>query len=155
MQNDTTTGILALDRETVHLIQDLIKASLDASALLAEASRKVSHAGLAGLFQRLGRERAWMARDLQVLVEAGDERPARRGTAAGAVRRLWIDLRSAINAGDPRVLMAEIEPVEARTLAVCRAAMERTASGPVHDWLAGQHARLQRDRLHLRRRREN
>jgi uncharacterized protein (TIGR02284 family) len=155
MENETSTSILTLDRQTVDLVQDLIKVALDGSALFAEASRKVNDAGLAGLFKRLGRERAWMARDLQVLVEACDERPQRRGTMTGVVHRLWMDVRSAMNAGDPRVLVAEVERVEAKIAETCRIAVSQTASGPVHDWFVKRHAQVKRDLAQLRRRRDN
>jgi uncharacterized protein (TIGR02284 family) len=149
------TGILTLDRKTVELVQDLIKIALDGSALFAEASRTVNDAGLSGLFKRLARERAGMARDLQVLVEACNEAPRRRGTVGGAVHRLWTDLRAAINAGNARMLLAEAERVEAKTAELYHTAVHRTGSGPVHDWLAARQAQVQRDLAQLRRRRRH
>jgi uncharacterized protein (TIGR02284 family) len=155
VDNGASTTILTLDRKAIDAVQDLIKGTLDGSALLAKASRKVSDAGLAGLFKRLGRERAWMARDLQVLMEACSEHPERKGTMTGAVHRHWITVRSAVNAGDPRVLVAEVERVEARTAALFRTAVAQTVNGPVRDWLVHGHARLRRDLAQLRRRGAN
>ncbi|HEY3884583.1 MAG TPA: PA2169 family four-helix-bundle protein, partial [Vicinamibacterales bacterium] len=81
-------------------------------------------------FERLSRQRAEMARELQEQVRHLGSDPEKFGSASAALYRGWINLKSLAGAGDDRTLVAEAERGE-------DAAKAAYADALTHDLPAG------------------
>jgi uncharacterized protein (TIGR02284 family) len=102
-----------LEPKTLGKVQELIRLNLASYKGFTDAAERIEDASAASLFRELSYERQRQAEELrQFVATRGDEEPADSGSAIGALRRAWMDMRAAINAGDPYVILIECERCE-------------------------------------------
>lgn len=134
-----------LKEKTVDRLQKLIRYNIDACNGFNEAADKIDHEAVATLFRRLGEERRRQAEELkQFVTVASDEKPEDSGSATAAMHRAWIDLRAALNGGDPYVILIEAERGEDAIKGEYEDVLEETAGTPVNDVLLRQYMQVKR-----------
>jgi uncharacterized protein (TIGR02284 family) len=129
---------LNLNTETLEAIQDLIEANLDSSKVLKEAAEAIDHDAMAPLFKRVAAARDTHAAELQRYVRVNQEEATDKGSLAGDVRKQWLKLRSAINSGNPTVVLSEAEAAEDVIKAKYENLMVKTAGSAMNDVLMRQ-----------------
>jgi uncharacterized protein (TIGR02284 family) len=124
-----------MKKETLDGLQHLIEFNLDSADVLEAAAKRVDAAPYARLFRQISGERRRQAEELQSYVCVNAEEPKTKGTAAGSIRKVWVDFRSALNGGDNYVVMIEAERSEDRILEKYEDVLNKTAGSPVNDVL--------------------
>jgi uncharacterized protein (TIGR02284 family) len=132
----------ALREETLEKLQDLIEVNIDSCEGFKTASDQVTEDALANLFAQLAQDRAGFAAELQNYVRLNDETPDDDASAPGAAHRLWLKVRSALNGGDAKVVLIELERMEDRIKHTYEEVLEETGSGALHDILQRQYTQV-------------
>src|SRR5439155_23401155 len=98
---------MAQQKETISTINDLIETLKDGQEGFRQAAAAVEDPELKSLFNEFSLQRSRFAGELQSqAVALGESKPEDRGSAAGAMHRTWIDLKSAIAKHDDQAILA-------------------------------------------------
>jgi len=131
------------------VLNHLIETCKDAERGFRHLAQHAANPALKSLFLDLASQRARFAADLLPYAQRlGGAREA-DGTAAGALHRTWIDLRSALSRNDQAAVVREAERGEQFSRGVFKDALEGMLPPTVRDVVASQYAELQQttDRL--------
>lgn len=131
-----------LREETVDGLQELIAYNLDSAELCDVAAKRSDGVRVGDLFREIGSERRQQAIELQQFVRMDAEEPRDKGTAGGAIRKVWVDFRAALNRGDKEVIAIEAERAEDRIKEKYEEVLKETAGSPVNDVLMRQYQRV-------------
>lgn len=135
----TTTN---LGQETLDKVQELIEVNLDSVKGFEEAAESIDQPAIANLFENLATTRSKFAGQLQVHVASNREKPEDSGTVKGAALRTWMKFRSAINGGDPKVVLSEAERGEDVIKAKYEEVLKETSGSPLNSVLMEQYAAI-------------
>ena len=83
-----------------------------------------------------------MASELQSLVDFNGEEAEDDGSVAAKTHRIWINIRSKINGGDPYVILIEAERGEDHIKEAYEDILKETAGSAVNDVLTAQYAKV-------------
>src|SRR5207253_10719822 len=101
---------MAQQKETISTINDLIETLKDGQEGFRQAAEAVADAQLKSIFNEYSLQRARFAGELQnEAVALGESKPEDSSSAAGAMHRAWINLKSAIANHDDHAILAECE----------------------------------------------
>src|SRR5438105_14043964 len=101
---------MAQPKETISTINDLIETLKDGQEGFRQAAEGVEDPELKSLFNEFSLQRSRFAGELQSqAVSLGQSKPEDSGSAAGAMHRTWINLKSAIAQRDDRAILADCE----------------------------------------------
>lgn len=131
-----------LHDSTLEAVQRLIQANLDSADGFDEAVRRIDHIQVASLLSELEAERRRFASTLQRYVGNNGERPCREGTWWGTLQRSWLDFRSTLSDGDPRVILAEAVRSESHLKETYEAVLRETAGSAMNDVLSRQYVAI-------------
>ena len=129
-----------LREDTVERVQNLIQTNIDSAKGCLEAAQKVENATVTRLFSDLALERSAQADELKKFVRLNREEPEDSGTATGAMHRMWMSFRAAINGGEPKVILIEAEKGEDKIKAQYEETLRETAGSPLNSVLLRQYA---------------
>lgn len=115
---------MALTHDITHALNDVIQACLDGESGFAAAANALDDPGLKNELIGYSTQRRRFANELQSRIASGNEDPAERGTAAGALHRGWMNLRTAISTNDRYSILAECERGEDAAVETYRRAIE-------------------------------
>src|SRR5205823_3186293 len=120
-------------KETISTINDLIETLKDGQEGFRQAAEAVENLELKSLFNEFSLQRSRFAGELQSqAVGLGESKPEDSGSAAGAMHRAWINLKSAIAKHDDHAILAECERGEDSAIKEYLVAMkEEDMAGPV------------------------
>lgn len=96
-----------LDEKTADRLKRLAQLNRDAAKGYETAAGDVNDEAMAGVFRAASHERGRMADELAEALELDKDEAPDEGTTAGWAHRWWLDLRSKLNAGNPRVVLIE------------------------------------------------
>jgi uncharacterized protein (TIGR02284 family) len=132
-------------KETISTINDLIETLKDGQEGFRQAAEAVENLELKSLFNEFSLQRSRFAGELQSqAVALGESKPEDSGSAAGAMYRAWINLKSAIGKHDDHAILAECERGEDSAIKEYLEAMkEENLAGPVRDIISRQYAEVQ------------
>ena len=132
-------------KETISTINDLIETLKDGQEGFRQAAEGVEDPELKSLFNEFSLQRSRFAGELQSqAVGLGESKPEDSGSAAGAMHRAWINLKSAIAKHDDHAILAECERGEDSAIKEYLEAMkEENLAGPVRDIISRQYAEVQ------------
>lgn len=133
--------VIALREETLEKLQDLIEVNIDSCEGFTTASDQVNEDALANLFAQLAQDRAGFAAELQDYVRLNDETPDDDASATGAAHRLWLQVRAALNGGDAKVILIELERMEDKIKHTYEEVLEETG-GVLREVLQRQYAQV-------------
>ena len=96
-----------LNEKTSKELQRLARLNQDAAQGYETAASDVDDEGIVGVFNAASHDRRRMADELCEAMGLSMDQIPDEGTTAGWAHRWWIDLRSKLNRGNPRVLLIE------------------------------------------------
>lgn len=129
-----------LNETTVNKLQKLIRANIDSYNGFHESAEEIDDAQLTTLFKEIGDQRSAMASQLQKFVEFNGEEAEDDGSVAAKTHRIWINIRSKINGGDPYVILIEAERGEDHIKEAYEDVLKETAGSAMNDVLTDQYA---------------
>ena len=116
---------MAQQKEIISTINSLIETLKDGQKGFQEAAEGVKDPNLKSLFSGYSQQRARFASELQSQARnLGESEPEKTSSAAGAMHRAWIDIKSAITSGDDAAILAECERGEDNAMARYRKALK-------------------------------
>ena len=95
--------------EFIDVINDLIETCKDGEKGFREAAEALQNSSITTLFLEFAQQRAQYASELQARVAKLGETPETAGSAAGAMHRGWINLKSAISGKNDKAIIDEAE----------------------------------------------
>jgi uncharacterized protein (TIGR02284 family) len=136
---------MAQQKKTISTINDLIETLKDGQEGFRQAAEAVKNPELKSLFNKFSMQRSRFAGELQSqAVALGESKPEDSSSAAGAMHRAWIDLKSAIAKRDDHAILAECERGEDSAVKEYKEAMEEgNLSAPVREIISRQYAEVQ------------
>ena len=96
----------------IEVLNDLIEACRDSQYGFKEAADNVKSENLKAFFHEVSNERAVYVVSLQRQVASLGGDPEKKGSAAGAVRRFWMNLKGTLTGKDEHVILGEAEKAE-------------------------------------------
>ncbi len=129
---------LNLKDETIAALQELIEVNIDSAKGLREAAEAIDHKVMTTLFSRVAAARDLHAGELRRFVQVNNEEPTDGGSVMGTVHRKWLELRAAINSGDPKVVLIEAERGEDTIKGKYEELLVDTAGSAMNDVLLQQ-----------------
>src|SRR5436189_6328564 len=128
------------EKEIVSVIDDLIQTLKDGQEGFKQAAEGVKAPQLKSLFSEYSSQRSQFATELQSQARSlGRSQPEESGSAAGALHRTWINLKSAITSGDDHAILAECERGEDSAVEQYQKAMEDNLSSPLREIVSRQY----------------
>ena len=123
---------MAQQKEAISTINNLIETLKDGEKGFKQASDAVKDPQLKSLFQQYSQQRNRFATELQAEARSlGETDPEKSSSAAGAMHRAWIDLKSALTSGDDKAILNECERGEDSAVHEYEEAMEDGLTGTV------------------------
>jgi uncharacterized protein (TIGR02284 family) len=131
---------MANQKEIISTINELIETLKDGQKGFEEAADAVNDPQLKSLFTGYSQQRARFASELQTQARSiGEAEPETGGSAAGAMHRGWINLKSAITSQDESAILAECERGEDSAVQEFEKAMRNDLPSPVLDIVSQQY----------------
>jgi uncharacterized protein (TIGR02284 family) len=125
------------------IIDDLIETLKDGQKGFKQAAEGVKDPQLKAVFDEYSRQRARFAVELRSKAQSADERESEiSGSAAGALHRGWINLKSALTRGDDHAILAECERGEDSAVEEFRKALNNGLSAPVQEMVSRQFVQI-------------
>ena len=98
------------NKETISTLNSLIETLKDGQEGFKQAAEGVADPQLKSLFNEYSQQRSRFANELQNQAEIlGEPKPEDSSSAAGALHRSWINLKSAVTSGDDHAILDECE----------------------------------------------
>lgn len=126
-------------------LTNLVEILHDGQMGFAHAADSVKNPRLKEIFSRFSLQRAKFAGALESeLISLGEKDPQKRGgTAAGALHRAWIELKSAFVNEDNYAILSEAERGEDVAKRAYKEALTQKLPGPIREILSEQAAAIQ------------
>jgi uncharacterized protein (TIGR02284 family) len=125
------------------IIDDLIETLKDGQEGFKQAAEGVKDPQLKAVFDEYSRQRARFAVELRSKAQSADERESEiSGSAAGALHRGWINLKSALTRGDDHAILAECERGEDSAVEEFSKALNNGLSAPVQEMVSRQFVQI-------------
>jgi len=145
---------MAQQKEIISTINGLIETLKDGEKGFKEAADAVKDPQLKHLFREYSQQRNRFANELQSEAQSLDvSEPEETSSAAGAMHRAWINLKSAVTSGDDKAILSECERGEDSAVHEYEEAMRDGLSGQLREVVARQFSEIKgaHDRVkHLR-----
>lgn len=123
--------------EVINALNDLIEINRDCQKVFQDAAEKVEAPATKTFLLKQSLCRAGFVGELQTLVHNLGDEPEDTGTAAGALRRGWMDLKAALGGGDHAILSV-VESSEDQALGAYKKALERILPADVRSLVETQ-----------------
>jgi uncharacterized protein (TIGR02284 family) len=135
---------MAQQKETISTINDLIETLKDGQEGFRQAAEAVEDPELKSLFHEYSLQRSRFAGELQSeALRLGETKPEDSSSAAGAMHRTWINLKSAIAKRDNHAILAECERGEDSAVKEYLEAMEdEDLTAPVREIISRQYSEV-------------
>lgn len=95
--------------DTISVLNDLIEMCKDGENGFRTASEEVKNPQLKSLFSEYSQQRAQFARELQTEVARIGGEQEKSGSAAGAMHRGWMNVKSAVTGDSDKAIISEAE----------------------------------------------
>ena len=129
--------------ELTSRINDLIETLKDGQEGFKQAAEGVKDPQLKSLFTDYSLQRSRFATELQSEARVlGESEPETSSSAAGALHRAWINLKSAVTKGDDHAILAECERGEDSAVEEYKKAMNDNLSASLRGIVARQFAQI-------------
>jgi uncharacterized protein (TIGR02284 family) len=128
--------------KVVAILDDLISTCKDGENGYRSAKEDVDREDLKELFGSLSEQRARLAADLQAAGHPQEDVAGRGGTLAAKVHRGWMDLKAAVQHGDPRTILHEIDRGERAALKHYEEALQQAMPPDIHALLERHYGQL-------------
>lgn len=112
------------NKKIVSTVNDLIETCRDALNGFKEAIENVKSLDLKDLFNKLAEERARFVQELQLEVRGLGGEAEKTGSTAGALHRVWMDIKGTLTGKDDHAILAECERGEDSAVSAYRDALK-------------------------------
>jgi len=134
---------MAQEKEAISTINSLIETLKDGEKGFEEAAGAVKDPQLKSLFREYSQQRHRFATELQTQARnMGEFEPEKSSSAAGAMHRAWINLKSAVTSGDDKAILSECERGEDSAVHEFEEAMQNGLSGPIQEIVSRQFSEI-------------
>src|SRR5437773_9001210 len=131
------------EKEVISTINNLIETLKDGQEGFKQAAQGVKDPQLKSLFTDYSLQRSRFATELQSEARVlGESEPETSSSAAGALKRAWINLKSAVTKGDDHAILAECERGEDSAVEQYKKAMNDNLSASLRGIVARQFAQI-------------
>src|SRR5205809_3318604 len=131
------------EKEVISTINNLIETLKDGQEGFKQAAEGVKDPRLKSLFNDYSLQRSRFATELQSEARVlGESEPETSSSAAGALHRAWINLKSAVTSGDDRAILAECERGEDSAVEEYKKAMNDDLSPSLRDLVSRQYSEV-------------
>ena len=131
---------MAQQKEIISTVNSLIEILKDGQKGFKQAADAVKDENLKSLFGGYSQQRTRFANELRNQARGlGESEPEQSSSAAGAMHRTWINLKSAITSGDDHAILAECERGEDSAVNEYQKAMEDNPSSPLREIVSRQY----------------
>lgn len=131
------------NKETISTLNSLIETLKDGQEGFKQAAEGVADPQLKSLFNEYSQQRSRFANELQKQAEMlGEPKPEDSSSAAGALHRSWINLKSAVTSGDDHAILAECERGEDSAVKEYEKAMKRDLSPSLRNIVSPQYSEV-------------
>jgi uncharacterized protein (TIGR02284 family) len=132
---------MAQQKEIISTINSLIETLKDGQEGFKQAAEAVKDAELKSLFNQFSQQRSRLASELQNEARLfGEAKPETSSSAAGAMHRTWINIKSAVTSGDDHAILEECERGEDSAVKEYKKAMEENL--PIRDVVSRQYSEV-------------
>ena len=126
-------------KEIISTINSLIETLKDGEDGFNQAADAVRDPQLKSLFGQYSQQRGRFASQLQTEAKAlGENKPEKTSSAAGAIHRAWIDIKSVATSGDDHAILAECERGEDSAVKEYQEALKDTLTPPLNEIVSEQ-----------------
>ena len=130
-------------KEQEKIIDTLIETLKDGQEGFKQAAESVKDPQLKSVFDEYSRQRARFVSELRSQAQNLEERESKpSGSAAGALHRGWINLKSALTRGDDHAILAECERGEDSAVEQYKKALDNGLSAPVQQIVSRQYTQV-------------
>jgi uncharacterized protein (TIGR02284 family) len=134
---------MAQQKEIISTINGLIETLKDGQEGFKQAAEAVKDPQLKSLLRDYSQQRSRFASELQTQARSlGESDPEKTSSAAGAMHRAWINIKSAVTSGDDKAILAECERGEDSAVNEYEKAMEDNLSSPLRDIVSRQYSEI-------------
>ena len=125
------------------VLDELIETLKDGQEGFKQAAKAVSDAKLKSLFRDYSDQRARFVTALQTEARRyGEKQPDNGSSAAGALHRGWMNLKSAVTGGDEHAILAECERGEDSAVEEFEKAMQDDLPPGLQEIVSGQFSQI-------------
>ena len=130
-------------KEVISTINNLIETLKDGQEGFKQAAEGVKDPQLKSLFNDYSQQRSRFAIELQSQARSlGEPEPETSSTAAGALHRSWINLKSAVTRGDDHAILAECERGEDSAVEEYKKATDHNLSAQLREIVSRQYSEI-------------
>jgi uncharacterized protein (TIGR02284 family) len=131
------------NREIISVLDELIETLKDGQEGFRQAAEAVSDPKLKSLFRDYSDQRARFVTALQMEARRfGENEPETDSSAAGALHRGWINLKSAVTGGDEHAVLAECERGEDSAVEEYQKAMQNGLPPAIQEIVSRQYTEI-------------
>jgi len=131
------------NKETISTLNSLIETLKDGQEGFKQAADGVVDLQLKSLFNEYSRQRARFANALQTQAQSlGESKPERSSSAAGALHRAWINLKSAVTSGNDHAILSECERGEDSAVKEYEKALNDDLSPSLQEIVSSQYSEV-------------
>jgi uncharacterized protein (TIGR02284 family) len=132
------------NKEAISVLNTLVETCENGQKGFETAAEAVKDVRYKELLRRNSEQRGRFVTELQTEIMRLGGKPEDRGTAAGAMHRGWIELRTAITSKDEKAVLAECERGEDHAVKAYKDALTKTLLENVRAIVARQSTEVQR-----------
>jgi uncharacterized protein (TIGR02284 family) len=134
---------MAQQKEIISTINSLIETLKDGQEGFKQAADAVKDPQLQSLFREYSQQRSRFATELQTQAQSlGETEPEKTSSAAGAMHRAWINIKSVATSGDDKAILSECERGEDSAVNEFKKAMEDNLSSPLREIVSRQYSEI-------------
>lgn len=130
-------------------LASILTACEDGERGYSTAASDVDVEGFKLMFRHYADERAGFAKALHDIASRAAVTPPGEGSVRGALHRRWIDLKAAIDSGNPRAVLIECRRGEDAALRAYRDALRADLAPPVRELIQEQYEAIRRARAEI------
>ena len=136
-------SVMAQQKEIISTVNSLIETLKDGEKGFREAAEAVTDPQLRALFADYSQQRSRFATELQAQAASiGETELETSGSAAGAMHRAWMNLRTAITSKDEKAILAECERGEDSAVKEFEEALNKELPMPARDVVSRQYREI-------------
>jgi uncharacterized protein (TIGR02284 family) len=130
-------------KEQEKIIDNLIETLKDGQEGFKQAAESVKDPQLKSVFDEYSQQRARFVSELRSQAQSLEERESKpSGSAAGALHRGWINLKSALTRGEDHAILAECERGEDSAVEEYKKALDNGLSASVQQIVSRQYTQV-------------
>jgi len=142
-------------KELISTINNLIETLKDGQEGFKQAADGVKDPQLKLLFNEYSQQRSQFATELQSQARSlGESDPETSSSAAGALHRSWINLKSAVTRGDDHAILAECERGEDSAVEEYKKAINDNLSAQLREIVSRQYSEIKNTHDRIRKLRD-